>query len=134
MRLLTAPNLSPWRDFDRMIGASAGPPAWTPDFDIAETDSAFIVRADLPGVTQKDLEIRVDQGVLSVKGGRQAESAGDDAPRFSRRERPVGTFARRFRIPDSVDADGVKAAYANGVLELTLPKQPEEAARLIPVN
>lgn len=134
MRLLTASNLSPWRDFDRAIGALAGPTAWTPDFDIEETDSAFILRADLPGVTQKDLEIRIDQGVLSVKGGRQTQPEGDDAPRFSRRERPVGTFKRRFRIPDSIAADGVKAAHVNGVLELTLPKQPEEAARLIPVN
>lgn len=134
MRLLTASNLSPWRDFDRTLGALAGPDAWTPDFDIEETDSAFILRADLPGVNQKDLEIRVDQGVLSVKGGRQAPPEVDDAPRFSRRERPVGTFKRRFRIPDSVNADGVKATHVNGVLELTLPKQPEEAARLIPVN
>ena len=134
MRLLTASNLSPWRDFDRMIGAVAGPTAWTPDFDIEETDSAFILRGDVPGATRNDLEIRVDQGVLSVKGGRQAQPDGDDAPRFSRRERPVGTFTRRFRIPDSVDAAGVKAAHVNGVLELTLPKRAEEAARLIPVN
>lgn len=134
MRLLTASNLSPWRDFDRMIGAFAGPDAWTPDFDIEETDSEFILRGDLPGVTQNDLEIRVDQGVLSVKGVRQAEPDGDNDPRFSRRERRVGTFTRRFRIPESVDADGVKAAYVNGVLELALPKRPAEAARLIPVN
>ena len=134
MRLLTASNLSPWRDFDRMIGTFAGPAAWTPDFDIEETGSEFILRGDLPGVTQKELEIRVDQGVLSVKGARQAEPNGDDGSRFSRRERPVGTFTRRFRIPESVDADGVKAAYVNGVLELALPKRPAEAARLIPVN
>ena len=132
MTLLPYNTFNPWPDASRFCGAPEHKTSWVPRFDIAETDKAFVLRGDLPGVTQKDVEVRIDEGLLSVSGERKPAA---DEERFSRRERPSGKFARRFWLPDTVDADGIKASYADGVLELTLPKQdPPDNARLIPVN
>ena len=132
MTLLPYNAFNPWREVNRFCGAPEYKTSWAPRFDIAETDKAFVLRGDLPGVTQKDVEVRIDDGLLSVSGERKPAA---DEERFSRRERPDGKFARRFWLPDTVDADGIKASYADGVLELTLPKQdPPDNARLIPVN
>ena len=132
MTLLPYNAFNPWREVSRFFGTPEYKTSWTPRFDITETDKAFVLRGDLPGVTQKDVEVRIDEGLLSVSGERKPTA---DEERFSRRERPSGKFARRFWLPDTVDADGIKASYADGVLELTLPKQdPPDNARLIQVN
>lgn len=132
MRLLQQDNFSPRTAGRRPRGPQLAPPAWTPEFDIVESREAFILAGDLPGLARKDVEVRLDEGVLTVRGER---GGPDTAERWSRRERPNGRFERRLRIPDEVDLAGVRASLADGVLTLTLPKRaPGERSRMIEVG
>ncbi len=132
MRLLQHNPFIPWADPVRFFEPPREDNGWVPEFDIRETDDAFVLQGDIPGLTQKDLEVRVEDGVLSVSGERPQPAA---EVRFSRRERPHGKFRRSFRLGDTVDDENVKASYEGGVLELTLPKrEPVDTSRLIPVN
>ena len=131
MHLIRHSHFTPWRDLDRFFEA-AGEAAWTPAFDIDETEKTYVLRGDLPGVPQKDIEVRVDEGVLTVRGERKLPEKTD---LFRRLERRSGKFLRRFRLAETIDTENVKASYVDGVLELTLPKQePVDRSRLIPVN
>lgn len=132
MTLLHHNPFNPWRDTNRFLAPRAHDAAWIPAFDIEETDAAFVLRGDVPGASQKDIEIRIEDGVLTVSGERKASETDS---RFRRAERRHGRYVRRFRVPNEVDADGVKAAYAAGVLEVTLPKREAvDTSRLIPVS
>ena len=132
MRLLQHSPFIHWADPVRFFEPPREDNGWVPAFDIRETDDAFVLQGDIPGLTQKDLEVRVEDGVLSVSGERPQPAA---EVRFSRRERPHGQFRRNFRLGDTVDDENVKASYEGGVLELTLPKrEPVDTSRLIPVN
>ena len=132
MRLLQHSPFIHWADPVRFFEPPREDNGWVPEFDIRETDDAFVLQGDIPGLTQKDLEVRVEDGVLSVSGERPQPA---DEMRFSRRERPHGKFRRSFRLGDTVDDENVKASYEGGVLELTLPKrEPVDTSRLIPVN
>ncbi len=132
MTLLHHKPFNPWWDVDRFFGTRGNEAAWTPAFDVSETETAYVLHGDIPGVSQKNIEVRIEDGLLTVRGERKQSDAPD---RFRRRERRYGKFVRRFRVADTVDAGGVKASYVDGVLELTLPKrEPEDNSRLIPVN
>ncbi len=132
MTMLQTVPFNPWRDMNRFLLSRMPEGGWVPDFDIEEADTAYVLRGDIPGVDQKDLEVRFDDGVLIIRGERKVAETDN---RFRRTERLHGQFERRFRVSDQVNADGVKASYANGVLEITLPKQePVETSRLIPVQ
>lgn len=109
------------------IGASA------PAFDSEETDTAYRLSADLPGMDPKAIEVRVEDGVLTVPGERKLRVRSDKA-RSYHLERRHGKFERAVRLPDNVKETQVKATYRNGVLELTLPKDPVDTARLITIN
>ncbi len=106
---------------------------WTPRVDIKEEDSRFVILADIPGVDPKDIEITMEKGILSIKGERKAE-ANEQNGKLTRTERSHGSFYRRFALPDVADAEGIKAAGRNGVLEVSIPKRPETAPRRINVN
>jgi HSP20 family protein len=106
---------------------------WAPRVDIKEEDTRFVIFADIPGVDPKDIEITMEKGILSIKGERKAESAEQNR-KLTRTERSHGSFYRRFALPDVADADGIKAAGKNGVLEVSIPKRPETAPRRINVN
>ena len=106
---------------------------WTPRVDIKEEDTRFVIFADIPGVDPKDIEITMEKGMLSIKGERKAESKEQNG-KLTRIERSHGLFYRRFALPDSADAEGIKAAGKNGVLEVSIPKRPETAPRRINVN
>jgi HSP20 family protein len=106
---------------------------WTPHVDIKEEDSRFVILADIPGVDPKDIEITMEKGILSIKGERKSESTEQNG-KLTRTERSHGLFYRRFALPDSADAEGIKAAGKNGVLEVSIPKRPETAPRRINVN
>ena len=132
MHMLQHTPFNPWRPAFRLLGASAGQVNWRPAFDIAETDGAVVLRGDLPGIPQEDIEVRVEDDVLTVRGERKRAEKAEDV---ARSERAFGRFERAFRLADSIDADGVKASFTNGVLELTLPKrEPADTSRLIPIN
>jgi HSP20 family protein len=103
---------------------------WTPSVDVHEGSDRFLVRADIPGVVAKDIEVTADDGVLTVRGERKPNEAfaGNG---FQSIERPAGSFMRRFTLPDTAHAAGITANYANGVLDITIPKTPKvEAARI----
>jgi HSP20 family protein len=106
---------------------------WTPSVDIKEEDNRFVIYADLPGVDVKDIEITMEQGVLTIKGERSYsdEAKGEN---FHRVERAHGTFYRRFSLPDSADADNIQASGKDGVLEVVIPKRVKEQPRRIAVN
>ena len=139
---MTLIRYQPWafvsrlqRELDRTLGESADSASvsWIPHVDIREEDERFVVVADLPGVEGKDIEITAEKGVLTVKGERRSEkkSAKDG---FESVERATGTFLRRFTLPESADAEAIKATHVNGVLEVTIPKRPQEQPRRITVQ
>ncbi len=116
------------RVFDAFFGSSAGSAdrarRWVPAMDLAETDEDLILRADLPGLTRDDVAIEVKDGTLTVSGERRAEHE-DKAEGYYRVERAFGSFSRSVSLPRGVDPDAVTADFAEGVLEVRIPK-PEE--------
>lgn len=106
---------------------------WTPQVDIREDARRFVILADLPGMDPGEVEIWMDKGILSIKGERTTEQH-EDGERYSRTERSVGRFHRRFALPDSADPDGITAQGRHGVLEISIPKRPETTPRRIQVG
>ena len=106
---------------------------WGPAVDIFESGDSIILRADLPGIEQSEIEIRVDDNTLLLRGDRKLP--GDERPEdFHRSERPHGPFLRSFSLPQSVDQAGIRATHKNGVLELILPKRQETKSKAIRVE
>jgi HSP20 family protein len=142
---MTIVRYEPWalfgrlqRQFERAPGESADSAdsatvSWIPHVDIHEEAERFVVTADVPGVASKDIEITADKGVLSIKGERRSEKKSS-ANGYERLERASGSFLRRFTLPESADAEAIKATHADGVLELSIPKVPEKQARRIEVR
>ena len=106
---------------------------WSPAVDIKEEADRFLITADLPGVDPKDIEITMDNGVLTIKGERQSE-AREEKEGYKRVERVSGAFYRRFSLPDTADADRIEAKGKDGVLEVTLPKHEKVQSRKIEVK
>jgi HSP20 family protein len=94
---------------------------WIPSVDVFERTDSFVVRADLPGIEPKDIQITAERGVLTVSGERKLERP-DDQKSVSRLERVEGRFLRRFTLPENVKTDDIRARHLNGVLEVTIPK------------
>lgn len=106
---------------------------WTPAVDIYESDHDLKIKAELPGVDPKDIEARVENGALYLKGERKFEKESKDE-NYHRVERSYGSFMRTFSLPASVDTEKVAAEYKDGVLTLTLPKKEEAKAKTIKVQ
>ncbi len=106
---------------------------WRPAVDIKEEADRFMITADLPGVDPKDIQITMDDGVLTIKGEREAETR-DEKEGYKRVERVSGAFYRRFSLPDTADAERIEAKGKDGVLEVTLPKHEKVQPRKIKVN
>ena len=106
---------------------------WVPAVDIVEEKDRFVLRADVPGVNAEDIDISMENGVLSVSGERRQES--DESFNGVRRiERISGKFYRRFTLPESANADEIAATSSNGILEVVIPKQAQVQARRITVQ
>jgi HSP20 family protein len=130
-------------DINRVFGnlsdaeGSSATSQWVPAVDVREYSDRFQLLLDVPGVEPKDVEITLDNGVLTVSGGRteaKAGSNGADQPQQQRIERPLGQFHRRFILPDTADAENVNAAGRNGVLEIVILKQAKAQPRRITVR
>lgn len=106
---------------------------WAPAVDIHETPDQFVLVADIPGVDPKDIEITMENSVLTIKGERNLEQRQEHQG-YRRIERTYGTFYRRFSLPDSADADGISAKGENGVLTVTIPKIAKAQPRRIAVG
>jgi HSP20 family protein len=106
---------------------------WAPAVDIIETENELVLKADVPGVDLKDIDIQLENGTLTVKGERKFEKEETNKG-FHRMERTYGSFVRIFTVPDTVDSENVKAAYEAGVLTITLPKKEIAKPKAIKVQ
>jgi HSP20 family protein len=118
--------------FER-TGEESNLTTWAPAVDINENEQALVVRADLPGIDPKDLDIRVENNILTIRGERKFEKKTDEA-NYLRVERAYGSFSRSFSLANTVNPEGIKADYQNGVLTLTIPKREEAKPKQIKVN
>ena len=105
---------------------------WTPAVDVYENKDSVVVKAELPGVDPKEVEISVEDGTLYLKGERKSESE-DQRDGYHRLERSYGSFARAFTLPDSVDPEKVSAEYKDGLLSVTLPKREESKPKKVKI-
>ena len=106
---------------------------WNPAVDILEKDGKVILRAELPGMTEKQIEVKVEGDTLILKGERKMESE-DKKENYHRIESTYGSFTRSFRIPETLDTDKISAEYKNGILTVTIPRKPEVKPREIAVS
>ena len=107
---------------------------WAPSVDIEEEEDRYLIKADLPGVDKKDIDVKLENGVLSIRGEKQTESETGKGTKRHRTERFHGSFARSFTLPDAVKADKVDASYKDGVLSLTIPKEEEAKPKSIDIK
>ncbi|MDX1607377.1 MAG: Hsp20/alpha crystallin family protein [Candidatus Competibacterales bacterium] len=109
---------------------------WTPAVDIQEESDRYVLVADIPGVDPKDIEVTMENNVLTIKGERKDERVVEDSdkrPGYRRVERIQGSFYRRFSLPDGVDAENISAKGEHGVLTISLPKKDQVQPRRISV-
>jgi HSP20 family protein len=106
---------------------------WAPAVDIYETTNELVVKADLPDVNEKDIDVRVENNLLTIRGERKFEKSVAEE-NFLRVERTYGSFSRSFSLPNTVNAEKIGAEYKNGVLTVTLPKREESKPRQVKVT
>ena len=137
----------PWREiadkFDRYTRTVGQPQAgsqeviatgdWAPRVDIAETDEAFVIKAEIPEVNKEDVKVTVDNGVLTIRGERKQEKE-EKGKRFHRVERYYGSFARSFTLPDNVDETKIMATFKDGMLNLQIQKTEKVKPKVIEVK
>jgi HSP20 family protein len=121
------------RDLDGFLGTPSADVSFIPAVDVHEEKDRFVVQADLPGVKPEDIEVTAEKGILILRGERKAEKR-ETAEGYERLERVNGSFSRRFALPENVQADNIKARFTHGVLEVSIPKQPEVAAKRVTVE
>lgn len=121
------------RLFDERLYRNGESVGWTPACDIYEDDEGVTLRFELAGVEPKDVDIRFENGVLTLRGERKLEKE-EKRENYHRVERSYGTFTRSFTLPGTVDAEKVRAESKNGVLTVSLPKKAEAKPRSIQVK
>ena len=107
--------------------------AFVPAFEVKETTTSFVLKADLPGVEEKDLDVAIHNGVLTVSGSRQSEER-KDGESYALYERQYGSFSRSFSLPEIADGERIDAQLINGVLMLTVPKKAAAQPRKIAIK
>jgi len=145
------PSLSSWNPFEELAGfrrvfdepvmramesaccASPEGNEWKPLVDVVDGKDGILLKVEVPGVKQEDINISIEENTLTIKGERKQESRVDEEG-YSRFERSYGTFQRSVLLPPTVDADHVKATYKDGVLEIQLPKKEEARPKAIKVE
>ena len=106
---------------------------WVPAVDIKETAKEFLIHADIPGVDPNDIDVHMEDGLLTIKGERESEKK-EEHDGYKRIERHSGSFYRRFSLPDTANPDKIEAKSKNGVLDITIPKQEKTQPRKIQVK
>jgi HSP20 family protein len=107
--------------------------AWSPKVDFTETKETITVKAEIPGIEPKDVQLMLENGVLTLRGEKRQETEQKDE-RFYRMERSYGSFARSLRLPANVDATKATAMFKHGVLTIVLPKTAEARGKAIPIT
>lgn len=128
-RLFDQPNSAKRQDEQNNIFAAD----WVPAVDIKEETERFLIHADIPGVDPKDIEVHMENGVLTIQGQREKETK-EEREGFKRIERARGSFLRRFTLPDTADSEKITAKCNNGVLEVSIPKHNKVQPRKITVE
>ena len=106
---------------------------WAPAADIYETEQELVIKADLPDINEKDIDIRFENGTLTIRGERQlTKDASEDS--YLRVERPYGAFTRSFSLPNTINAEAIRAEYQSGVLSVHMAKREESRARQIKIG
>jgi HSP20 family protein len=124
---------APFRLMDELLrntGNGNRVTGFTPPVDVHETENEYLVTIDLPGVKSEDVNVEINDNVLSISGARVADETG--AAQLV--ERPYGTFARTLSLPQGVDSDSIQASYHDGVLELRIPKPAEQKPKKITIG
>src|SRR6185503_19143777 len=132
----TFPGLKAFEDtMNRLFVEPNGRP-WVPPVDIREDENELVVKADIPDVKFEDIDVRLENGTLTLRGERKFEKKdeGKENGGWHRVERSYGTFERVFTLPDTVNPEGVKADYKNGTLTITLPKKEIAKPRQVKVQ
>ncbi len=125
------------RELDRFregddSGGKIATAEWAPAVDIKEEENQFVIHADLPGVNPDDIDVSMENGVLTIKGEKNTE-AKTEKDNYKRVERIYGSFYRRFSLPDTADNDAISAKTKNGVLDIVIPKREAEKPKKISV-
>jgi HSP20 family protein len=127
------PGLKAFEDTMSRLFAEPSARPWVPPVDISENENELVVKADVPDVKFEDIQVNLENDTLTLKGARKFEKASDKGG-YHRIERSYGSFERSFTVPNTVDAEHVKADYKNGVLTVTLPKKETAKPRKINVE
>jgi len=142
------PTLSPWRELEEASsrlsrffddfsvgGTSEGGSSWLPAVNVEESKDELVLTAELPGMKQEDISIEMENNVLTISGEKSEQrTEGDEQRRYHVWERRYGSFQRSFTLPRTVKADGIRAHYDAGVLEIHLPKVAEAKSRRIAIE
>lgn len=128
---------------NRMFGRASAPSAsdngmlkvadWAPSVDISETDSAYLIKGEIPGVKKEDVKVTIQDGMLTIQGERKQEKE-EKGKKFHRVECSYGSFVRSFRVPDDADENKVKAEFKDGMINVTLPKSAKAKTKAINVS
>jgi HSP20 family protein len=126
------------REVDRLFdsffgGGEGGARRWVPPMDLVEADDHFVLKADLPGLSEEDVTIEIQDGSLKISGERKAEHEANEQGWY-RVERAFGSFARTLSLPEGVNADAVSAGFDRGVLEVRIPKPEQRKPRRVEIN
>lgn len=119
--------------FFRGWGDDSAITRWSPAVDIYETAGELVIKADLPDINEKDLDIRIENNTLTIRGDRKFENTVSE-DNYLRVERAYGSFTRSFSLPNTVDTEAIQADYRNGVLTVKLPKREEAKPKQIKVS
>ena len=106
---------------------------WSPSIDISETDAAYLIKAEIPGVKKEDVKVTIQDGMLTIQGERKMEKE-EKGKKFHRVERSYGSFVRSFRVPDDADENKVKAEFKDGMINITLAKSAKAKTKAISVS
>lgn len=141
-----SPFLSPWRELEEMSdrlntlfstptqGEAQARTVWTPSVNVEETKEELLLSAELPGMNIDDIDIEVENNVLSLRGEKKEEREEKDDRRYHLWERCYGTFERSFTLPRTVKADQISAHFKDGILHVHMPKAPEAKSRKISIK
>jgi HSP20 family protein len=121
------------RLFSSFFGPTAHGSRWMPATDIVESDGEYVLTADLPGMSEKDVKIEVENNVLTVSGERRSEHE-DKRAGYHRLERSFGSFARSVNLPEGVNTDDIEASFENGVLSVHIPKPAQTKPQRVQVE
>jgi HSP20 family protein len=107
--------------------------AWSPSVDVYETENELVIKADLPDLSEKDIDVRVENNMLTIRGERKYDQTVKE-DNYLRVERAYGAFSRSFSLPNTVNTEAILASYKNGVLKVELPKRAESKPKQVKVN